>query len=447
MPRLSLATAALLALVRRSAPRSAAGAASVVLLAQLTAPAHAADWPQWRGPNRDGVSTETGLLKEWPKEGPKLAWKADLGGVGYGSPVVVGDRLFVLAAEDENEGQKEFALCLDTRTGKQLWRADVPAAEGNYLHGWGSGPRSSPTVNGDAVYVLGARGDLLRLNVTDGKTAWAVNLKRDFGGGIPGWGYSESVLIDGDNLICTPGGKDGTLLALDKKTGAKVWQSKEVTDSAGYSSVVAADVGGVRQYVTQTQAAAVGVRASDGKLLWREAALRRAVAVIPTPIVHDNMAFFTTGYGAGSELFKLSSKDGLTTAEKVYSGNKVLVNQHGGVVRIGEHVYGHTDAGNKWVCVEYKKNDSDPVWESKALDKGSVVAADGHLYCYGERKGVCALVEASPREWKEKGRFEIPEKSKTDRRGGGVWAHPVVANGKLYLRDHELLFCYDVAAK
>lgn len=415
------------------------------LLAPLAA--HAADWPQWRGPNRDGVSTETGLLTQWPKDGPALAWKADLGGVGYGSPSVSAGKVFVLGAEDAQEGQKEFAVCLDAKTGQRAWKADLPAAEGGYLHGWGSGPRSSPTVEGNAVYVLGARGDLLRLNAGDGSKVWAVNLVKDFGGAIPGWGYSESVLIDGDNLICTPGGKKGTLLALDKATGKVVWQAAELTDGAGYASVVAADVGGVRQYITQTQSAAVGVRAKDGKLLWREAGMKRAVAVIPTPIVHDGMAFFTAGYGAGSELFKLSSKDGLTTAEKVYSANKVLVNQHGGIVRIGDHIYGHSDNGNKWVCIEFKTDAADPVWESKALEKGSLTAADGHLYCFGQKTGACVLAEASPKEWKEKGRLELPEKSKLPRRDGAIWAHPVVANGKLFLRDHELLFCFDVAAK
>lgn len=415
------------------------------LLAMHTA--RAADWPQWRGPNRDGVSTETGLLTQWPKDGPSLAWKADLGGVGYGSPSISAGKVFILGAEDAQEGQKEICACLDVKTGQRAWKADLPAAEGGYLHGWGSGPRSSPTVEGDAVYILGARGDLLRLNAADGQKVWAVNLVKGFGGAIPGWGYSESVLIDGDNLICTPGGKKGALLALDKKTGKPVWQSAELTDAAGYASVVAADVGGVRQYVTQTQAAAVGVRAKDGKLLWREAGLKRAVAVIPTPIVHDGMAFFTAGYGAGSELFKLNSKDGATTAEKVYSANKVLVNQHGGVARIGDHIYGHSDNGNKWVCIEYKTDATDPVWESKALDKGSLTAADGHLYLYGQRSGTCVLAEATPKEWKEKSRLELPEKSKHPRRDGAIWAHPVVSNGKLYLRDHELLFCFDVAAK
>ena len=420
---------------------------AVTVLALAGSTIDAADWPQWRGPNRDGVSTETGLLKEWPKGGPKLAWKANLGGVGYGSPVIVGDKLFITAAEDDKDGLKEFAVCLDAKTGAQVWKVSLATGEGGYLTGWGSGPRSSPTVDGDAVYLLGARGDLVRLKATDGATVWSVNLKKDFGGGIPTWGYSESVLIDADNVICSPGGSKGTVLALNKKTGAKVWQSEELTDGAGYASLIAADIGGVRQYITQTSAAAVGVRAKDGKLLWRQTTLKRSVAVIPTPIVHDGYAFFTSGYGAGCELFKLTSKDDATSAEKVYSPNKLIANHHGGVVRIGDHIYGHTDSGNRWVCFEYKSEATDPVWESKDLDKGSLVAADGRLYCYGQSKGTCVLVEASPKEWKESGRFEIPEKSQSPRRQGMIWAHPVVANGKLFLRDHELLFCYDVAAK
>jgi outer membrane protein assembly factor BamB len=419
----------------------------IVLLLFSIAPLPAADWPQWRGPNRDGISTETGLLKEWPKEGPKLTWKINLGGVGYGSPVIVGDKLFISAAEDDKEGKKEFAVCVNTKTGEQVWKVELPVGEGGYSTSWGSGPRSSPTVDGDAVYVLGGRGDLLRLKASDGSKVWAANLKKDFGGGIPGWGYCESVLIDGDNLICTPGGKKGTMLALNKKDGSLVWQSGELTDGAAYASIIPADIGGVRQYITQTSSAAVGVRAKDGKLLWRHAELKRAVAVIPTPIVHDNMVFFTTGYGAGCELFKLSSKDGLTTAEKVYTQNKLMVNQHGGVIRIGDHVYGYTDSGGRWICMEYKEAATDPVWQNKTLDKGSLTFADGHFYCYGQGKGVCALVEASPKGWTETGRFEIPEKSKFERRSGQIWAHPVVANGKLYLRDHEMLFCYDIAAK
>ncbi len=423
-------------------------AVGVLILFASVHSTSAADWPQWRGPNRDGISTEKGLLKAWPKDGPKLAWKVNLGGVGYSSPVVVGDRLFVTAAEDDDKGLKEFAVCLNTKDGTEVWRKPLPTGDGGYSYAWGSGPRSSPTVDGEFMYLLGARGDLSCLKATDGAEVWNVRLKKDFGGGIPGWGYSESVLIDGDKLICTPGGSKGTLLALDKKTGKKLWQSEDLKDGAAYASIIASDIGGVRQYITQTSTAAVGVRATDGKLLWRLNDLKRAVAVIPTPVVHDGLAFFTSGYGAGCELIKIDAmEEGTVKATSQYTKNPVLDNHHGGVVRIGNYIYGHAERSNKWVCIEYQKNDTDPVWNSNKLDKGSVVCVDGMLYCYGELKGTCALVEASSEGWKETGRFEIPEKSKFPRRSGLFWTHPVVANGNLYLRDHELLFCYDIAAK
>jgi len=404
-------------------------------------------WPQWRGPNRDGVSTETGLLKSWPSGGPKLAWKADLGGVGYGSPVIANGKIFALAATDDAEGKGEYAVALDAATGKQVWKADMPASQGGYSQNWGSGPRSTPTVDGDVVYALGARGDLLALNAVKGTKIWGTNLVKDFGGKVPSWGYSESVLIDGNKLLCTPGGKQGAILALDKKTGKKLWQSAGLEDGAGYSSIIAADIAGVPQYITQTMQAAVGVNAKNGKPLWRVAELKRSTAVIPTPVVYKDHAFFTSGYGAGCELLKLESDSkGGTKATVVYTKNPVLANHHGGVIRVGERIYGYSDRLG-WVCFDFMKGGEDAEWASKNLDKGSLTVADGNLYCYGQGKGTVVLADASPGGWKEKGRFEIPEKSKHPRRSGNIWSHPVVAGGKLFLRDHELLFAYDIAAK
>lgn len=414
------------------------------------------DWPQWRGPHRDGVSTETGLLKEWPKGGPKLAWKVKIEGVGYSSPVIVGGKLFISGAADDADGKNEFVMCLNVKDGSQNWKADLPDSDKGYNTGWGSGPRSSPTVDGDCLYALSARGELVCIKTADGSKVWAVSFTKDFGGGVPTWGYCESVLIDGEKLICTPGGSKGTMLALDKKTGKKIWQSadpadkeKSVTDGAAYASIIAADIGGVRQYITQSANAAIGVRAADGKLLWRVAELKRAVAVIPSPILDaGNRVFFTSGYGAGCELLKLESANGSTKATVEYTKEPSLSNHHGGVIRVGDYIYGHTDRGGKWVCFDYKKGGEEFVWESKALGKGSLTCADGHLYCLGEdpKKATVVLAEASPKGWKEMGRFELPEKSSFPRRAGMLWTHPVVANGKLYLRDHEWLFCYDVAS-
>ncbi|HUR55213.1 MAG TPA: PQQ-binding-like beta-propeller repeat protein [Gemmataceae bacterium] len=408
-------------------------------------PALAADWPQWRGPNRDGVAAEKGLLKSWPKEGPPLAWKIDTVGVGYGSPAVVGDSIYLLGAEDADKGANEFAVCLNAKDGSKKWSTPLGNEPGSYMTGWGSGPRSTPTVDGDVVYVLGAMGDLLALKAATGEKIWSANLVKQFGGKVPTWGYSESVLIDGDKLICTPGGKQGSVACLDKKLGTRIWQSAEVKDAAHYSSVIATDVGGVRQYLTQTGDAAIGVRAADGKLLWRINELKRTIGVIPTPVVHDGLAFFTAGYGAGCELFKLESNGGDTKATVVYTKNKAVKNHHGGVIRAGDHIYGHSD-GNGWVCFDYKKGPDEPEWKN-GFEKGSVTFADGNLYCYGERTGTLVLVPAMPQGWNEVGRLVPPAKSKHPRRSGAIWAHPVIANGKLYLRDHELLFCYDIAAR
>lgn len=405
-----------------------------------------ADWPQWRGPNRDGVSKETGLLKSWPEKGPKLVWTFEKTGVGYGSPAVVGDKIFILGADDPEKGDKEFAICLNAKTGEEIWRKTLDNADGKYLYNWGTGPRSTPTVDGDFLYILGAKGDLQCLKSSDGAKVWGVNYIEDFGGKIPTWGFSESVLIDGDFLICTPGGPKGTIAKLNKKTGEVVWRSDKVADEAQYSSIVISTIG-VKQYITLVKAGTLSVRASDGKLLWRSKAGANGVAVIPTAVLNDKNVFVTSGYGSGCGLLELAPDGADNVKMKEIYLNKAMVNHHGGVVRIDDFIYGYSDRGGKWLCLDYLKLDKDneaETWKSDKLDKGSLTFADGHFYCYGQKKGTCVLIEASPKEWKETGRFELPKKSAFPRRSGLIWTHPVVANGKLYLRDHELLFCFEV---
>jgi outer membrane protein assembly factor BamB len=418
-----------------------------VLALSLAAEAPDCDWPQWQGPNRDGHSACTGLLKKWPSGGPTLLFKTDKIGVGYAAPAVAKGKLIVCGAEDAKEGNKEFVLCLDSSTGKEIWRTPVETSEGKYNFGYGNGPRSTPTIDGDRVYVLGAKGDLLCLNLADGKRIWTKNLVKDFGGGIPTWGYAESVLIDGDKLVCTPGGNKGAIAALDKTTGKVLWRSEDLKDGAGYSSLIIAEVGGIKHYITQTMQSACGVRASDGKLLWRREDLTRRTAVIPTPVFYKDHVFVTAGYGAGCELIKLTKSDDGLKAEKVYT-SKVITNHHGGVVRVGEFLYGHSDNGGQWVCLPFLEKGDDegpkPAWTSKMLDKGSVSYADGHLYCYGQGKGEMVLVKAGPKDWIEDGRFTIPEHSQLRPKSGGIWAHPVIANGKLFLRDFEWLFAFDL---
>jgi outer membrane protein assembly factor BamB len=403
----------------------------------LTAPSWAADWPQWRGPDRTDISKETGLLKSWPEGGPKLLWTNDDAGLGYSGPAIVGERLYTMGGREE----QEYVYALDVKTGKQVWASKL---EPLFKNNWGGGPRSTPTVDGDRLYVLGPGSELACLAADDGKILWSKNLLKDLHGQLmSGWGFAESPLVDGEHLICSPGGQEGTLAALDKKTGAVLWRSQDVTDPAAYSSAVAAEVGGVRQYVQLTGKSVLGVAADDGRLLWRVEQPYRT-AVIPTPIFHDNYVYTTAGYGAGCNLLKLSAEGNKGTKEEEVYSNKNMENKHGGVVLVDGHIYGWTDhGGGAWICQDAKTGDV--VWQSKKLGRGSVTCADGLLYCYSERDGTCVLIEASPEGWKEKGRFAIPEQSSIRSPSGGVWTHPVVANGRLYLRDQNLLFCYDIS--
>ena len=388
------------------------------------------EWPQWRGPNRDGFAADTGLLQEWPKEGPPLHWKATQLGAGFSGVSVVGQRIFTMGdLSDAN-----YVIALNRADGKQLWSAKVGKAG---APGWGgfAGPRSTPTIYGGLVYSLGQYGEVVCVNADSGKEIWRKHLTSDFGGSLPQWGFSESPLVDGDLVLLTPGGSRGTLVALNKSTGSLVWQSAEWTDNAHYSSIIVASIQGVRQYIQLTDKSVAGVEAKDGKLLWK-APRRGETAVIPTPIYADGKVYVASGYGAGCNLFKVA-KGSPFTATQIYA-NKAMVNHHGGVVKVGDYLYGYSD-GKGWTCQNFKTGDA--VWQEKGkLEKGSITFADGRLYCREEsEKGVVALLEATPKGFVEKGRFTPP-----DRSGKQSWPHPVIAGGRLYLRDQDVLLCYDL---
>ena len=408
---------------------------SIAFTLTLAAPALACagDWPQWRGPNRDGYSSDTGLLKEWPTNGPALVWKATGLGGGYSTPSVAGGRVY----GSGYRGEDEFVWALDAKDGKEIW--SVKTAPADRRVGYGEGPRATPTIDGELLYTLGAGGNLVCLETATGKQRWQKEFKKEFGGRMmSGWGFSESPLVDGDKVICTPGSTKGTLLALNKKTGEVIWQSKEFTDKAAYASLTIAEIGGVRQYLQLTDQNVAGVAAKDGKLLWR-AARSGNTAVIPTPIFHDNHVFVTSGYKVGCNLFKITADNGAFKAEEVYSSHD-MENHHGGVVLVGEHLYGHSDSKG-WVCMEFKTGKV--VWAKSGVGKGSVSYADGLLYLRSESgKGTVGLVEATPTGYKEHGRFGQPDRSNKN-----SWPHPVIANGRLYLRDQDMLLCYDVKGK
>jgi outer membrane protein assembly factor BamB len=396
----------------------------------------AADWPQWRGPDRNEISKETGIRTSFnAKDSPKLLWTFDKAGSGYSGPAVVGNVLYCLGADE-----KEFAFAVDTETGKELWRAELGD---RFKNPYGDGPRSTPTIDGDHLYCIRGGGDIHCLNTKDGSPVWHKSFTKDFKGKLmpPGWGFSESPLVDGDKVLCSPGGTSGTIIALNKNTGEVLWRCKDVQDLAAYSSIIAADVYGVHQYIQVTEHGVAGVKADDGTLLWFFNRPGQRVAVIPTPIYDDNHVYVTAGYGCGCALIKLSISDGKFKAEEVYA-NKKMTNHHGGVVLLDGYIYGGSDAME---CQDLKTGEVK--WKGDGQGrpkKPSVTCVDGHLFCYDERTGICYIIEASPKGYKETGQIKIPNQSKIRSKSGGIWTHPVIANGKLYLRDQDLLYCFDV---
>jgi outer membrane protein assembly factor BamB len=386
----------------------------------------AADWPQWRGPGRDGLSADVDLLKAWPEKGPPLVWKTGGLGVGYSSVAVAGGRIFSMG--DLKDKSQVIAFDL---SGKKLWSAPLGRTGGNY-----AGTRSTPTVDGDLVFALGQFGDLACVEAKSGTKRWQRNLEKDFGGAVGGWNYSESPLVDGESVICAPGGRGGAVLALKKTTGEEVWRSKGYGDRAEYSSIVAAEIAGEKQYVHLSDRSLVGIAADSGRVLWC-ASRRGETAVIPTPICFDDHVYVTSGYGVGSNLFKVTKSGSGFEVDEVYS-NKVMVNHHGGVVKVGDHLYGYSD-GKGWVCQEARTGQL--VWsEKRKHGKGSISYADGMLYLRAESgDGTVVLIEATPEGWREHGRFQQPFRS-----GENSWPHPVVAGGRLYLRDMDVLLCYNV---
>ncbi len=387
-----------------------------------------AEWPRWRGEDFSDHSPDKGLLKSWPSGGPKRVWLYRDAGKGYSGPSIVGGKLFTMGARDAIT----HVIALDANTGKELWTTEIGTLLRN---SWGDGPRSTPTVDGDRIYALGGKGDLVCLKAADGKKIWSVNLEDDFGGKVPNWGYCESLLIDGDQVVATPGGRKGAIVALDKMTGKKKWQSSDLKDGAQYSSLLPIEHGGKRQYVQLFQKTLAGVSADNGEVIW-SSPWRGKVAVIPTPIYKDGHVYIASGYGIGCKLVKIGDGE----ADAVYE-NEVMVNHHGGVILLGDHLYGHSDRGG-WKCQNFKTGEE--VWASRELGKGAIHYADGMFYCLSESDGTVALVEASTKGWNEKGRFKLDPQTEIRAKKGKIWVHPVVLNGKLYLRDQDLIYCYDV---
>ncbi len=391
-------------------------------------PSGPSDWPQWRGPERNGLSKDTGLLKQWPPSGPQQTWSISNLGEGYGSIAIKGDRIYAQGTT----GSASAVFCLNRADGKTVWSA----ALGPKLNeGRGNGPRSTPTVDDDRVYALTENGDLACLRARDGSPIWRKNILREFGGDNPHWLISESPLVDGNRLIVTPGGGGAGLVALDKMTGKEIWRVKELSEEAGYSSPIVADVGGVRTIMNFTSRAAVGVRASDGKLMWRHSSPANGTANCSTPVFADNKVFFTSAYGTGGAMLGLSAQGGEVKAQELYF-TKDMMNHHGGVVLVNGYLYGFSNA--TLTCIEFATGKR--MWVNRSVGKGSLTYADGMLYLFSENN-VVGLAEATPKDYVEKSRFSVPD------RGWPSWAHPVVIGGKLYIRNQDMLTSYDVKAR
>ena len=385
----------------------------------------AADWPQWRGPNRDGLSTETGLLKQWPDGGPKLLWTAKGLGDGFAS-VAIADGLIYTAGNVGSE-MMLTALGLD---GKAQWQVKVgPAYKGD-----SPGSRSTPTVDGASLYYETPDGTVDCLDAKTGKEAWSLNILTEFKGRNITWALAESPLIDGGNVIVCPGGPEAAMVALDKKTGKAVWVCKGGGDKPGYGSAIVVDFQGLRQIVAFTSHAAIGVNAKTGEMLWRFGHTTSWDANIATPIYSDGQVFIDSGYGSGGELLKLKVEGEKCSVEQVWK-TKALDNHHGGVILVNGCLYGSTHQG-KWLCVDLKSGEAK--YTADGVGKGSLTYADGMLYTYSERGNV-GLVKATPEAHEVVSKFRVPGGGK-----GPNWAHPVVCGGRLYLRHGDLLFAYDI---
>ncbi len=401
------------------------------------------EWPTFRGTDRMAVSKETGLLQSWPEGGPKLLWKAEGAGRGYASLAIANGRMYTLGdAPSTAEDKDEYLVCFDLNEGKQLWKTKTGSAWNQGAPDW-QGSRSTPSVDGDLVYVVTPHGELVCCESGTGYEKWRKDLKKEFGGRKgDNWGYSESVLIDGDKVVCTPGGDKTTMAALNKTTGELIWKTvREGDRGAGHASIAISEIGGTRVYVQTTASGALGVRASDGKLMWSYP-IDQTTAVIPTPIVRGDLVFFAAGYKRGGALLKqVPASEGDVNVEAVYGINRELANKHGGIVLVGDYLFGDSDDQGIPFCAELMTGTVK--WKKRGSGKRSAnfIAADGCLYVRFA-DGVIVLAKATPEDYQEVGSFKVP--------GSGErpsWSHPVIVDGKLFLREQDAILCYDIKAK
>ncbi|MEY4636956.1 MAG: hypothetical protein RJA55_2754 [Acidobacteriota bacterium] len=395
-----------------------------IAVAQSPAPA---EWFQWRGPDRDGISQETGLLQDWPKAGPPQVWRTGGAGSGYSSFSASGGRLYTLGARDNNE----YVMAFDRATGKKVWEH---LNGRRYENDRGDGPRSTPTIDGDRLYALGGNGDLTCLELATGKRIWSINLIQKFGGRNPYWGYSESPLIVGDRILVNAGGPRASIVAIAKADGATLWQSHG--DEAGYSSPMLMRTGSLNQVIFFTGSRTLAVDPRDGRLLWSYNKAANGTANIATPIVRGTRVFVSSDYGTGAALLDIRAAGNLASASEVYF-TRDMRNHHASAVLIGDHLYGFSSS----ILTALRFDTGAMAWRDRSVGKGSLIFADQRLYLYSEG-GVVGLAEASPAGYREHGRFTLAQQS-----GLSTWSHPIISGGLLVIRDQDNVYAYDVRAR
>ncbi|MBX7256983.1 MAG: PQQ-like beta-propeller repeat protein [Candidatus Hydrogenedentes bacterium] len=389
-----------------------------------------ADSPQFRGPDRDGKFADTGLLKAWPEGGPALLWKSDGIGAGYASASVVGDTIYVPGMLDDNQG---YVFALDL-SGKLKWKSPYGTET---LDKQAAGSRTTPTIDGDRLYVISGLGVLTCMSTADGKPIWQVDTKTKFGGQDVSWSIAESVLVDGDLVFCTPGGQDASVVALNKMTGDTVWTTKGFSEPHAYCAPDVFQFDGRRVLVTMTAKSVIGVDTKDGKVLWTHKHETDYDIHAVTPVLQGNMLYYTAGYGSGGGMLEVS-KDGASVTPKW--SDKNLDCQHHGVVLLDGYIYGAGHNNGKLFCIELATGTVK--WSADEISQAVVEYADGMLYTYeGPKKGIMSLVKASPEKFEKTGTFVVAKGRDKH------WAHPTIAGGRLYVRYDGSLYAYDIKAK
>jgi len=379
---------------------------------------------QWRGAARDGVYPGERLLKTWPAQGPKAVWSAQALGKGYSSPAVTADRVYVTGLV-----RGEGILFAYDHSGKRVWQASY----GPEWAGSSPGARTTPTVVGDKIYLESAMGQLVCMG-TDGKMIWSVNLMSEFGARNIDWGMTESPLVDGDRVFCTPGGPDVLIAALDRQTGKTIWKIRGNGETSGYCSPCLIVHKGRRLLLTMTADAVVGIDPDAGKLLWRQSHVTEYSVNANTALYADGKIYTVSGYGTGGQLFELTA-DGMGI--KRLWAQSALDSQMGAAVLVDGFIYGSGHNRRGWQCLDWKTGTVQ--YTARELgNKGAVITAGGMLYLYSE-SGDVALVRPDPLKFSVVSSFRIKAGS------GEHWAHPVIARGRLYIRHGEVLMVYQIA--